>query len=98
MVSDQSLDCTEAGPSTPVELLGLSGTQLPGDEMIVVPDERKAREIAQFRQGKYREVRLAKRRTSHLEGIFDQLQEGKRAILNVVLKADVQGSVEAITD
>src|SRR5262249_52361112 len=61
-------------------------------------DERKAREIAQFRQGKYREVRLAQRRTTHLEGIFDQLQEGKRAILNIVLKADVQGSVEAITD
>ena len=98
MISDQSLDCTEAGPSTPVELLGLSGMPAAGDEMIVVPDERKAREIAQFRQGKYREVRLAKRRTSHLEGIFDQLQEGKRAILNVVLKADVQGSVEAITD
>lgn len=98
MISDQSQDCTAAGPSTPVELLGLSGTPAAGDEMIVVPDERKAREIAQFRQGKYREVRLAKRRTTHLEGIFDQLQEGKRAVLNVVLKADVQGSVEAITD
>jgi translation initiation factor IF-2 len=98
MISDQSQDCLAAGPSTPVELLGLSGTPTAGDEMIVVADERKAREIAQFRQGKYREVRLAKRRTAHLEGIFDQLQEGKRAILNIVLKADVQGSVEAISD
>ncbi len=98
MISDQGQDCSVAGPSTPVELLGLSGTPSAGDEMMVVADERKAREIAQFRQGKYREVRLAKRRTAHLEGVFEQLQEGKRAILNVVLKADVQGSVEAITD
>lgn len=98
MISDQSKDCLVAGPSTPVELLGLSGTPTAGDQMVVVSDERKAREIAQFRQGKYREVRLAKRRTAHLEGIFDQLQEGKRAVLNVVLKADVQGSVEAISD
>jgi len=98
MISDQSQDCLTAGPSTPVELLGLSGTPTAGDELIVVADERKAREIAQFRQGKYREVRLAKRRTANLEGVFDQLQEGQRAVLNVVLKADVQGSVEAITD
>jgi translation initiation factor IF-2 len=98
MISDQSQDCLSAGPSTPVELLGVSGMPTAGDEMVVVADERKAREISQFRQGKYREIRLAKRRTAHLEGIFDQLQEGKRAILNVVLKADVQGSVEAITD
>ena len=80
-----------------MEILGLSGTPTAGDDMMVVADERKAREIAQFRQGKYREVRLAKRRTAHLEGLFDQLQEGN-AVLNVVLKADVQGSVEAITD
>ena len=98
MISDQDQDCKVAGPSTPVELLGLSGTPTAGDEMMVVVDERKAREIAQLRQGKYREVRLAKRRTAQLEGLFDQLQEGKRAVLNVVLKADVQGSVEAISD
>ncbi len=98
MISDQGKECLTAGPSTPVELLGLSGTPTAGDEMTVVKDERKAREIAQFRQGKYREVRLAKRRTAHLENIFDQMQEGKRAVLNVVLKADVQGSVEAISD
>lgn len=98
MISDQSRDCLVAGPSTPVELLGLSGTPTAGDEMVVVQDERKAREIAQFRQGKYRDVRLAKRRTAHLEGVFEKMQEGQRAVLNVVLKADVQGSVEAITD
>lgn len=98
MINDQGQDCLSAGPSTPVELLGISGMPTAGDEMVVVADERKAREISQFRQGRYREVRLAKRRSAHLEGIFDQLQEGKRAVLNVVLKADVQGSVEAITD
>ncbi|MBS0350878.1 MAG: translation initiation factor IF-2 [Proteobacteria bacterium] len=98
MIGDNGQERTEAGPSTPVELLGLSGTPIAGDEMNVVNDERKAREIAQFRQGKYREVRLAKRKTAHLEGVFEQLQEGKRAVLNVVLKADVQGSVEAISD
>lgn len=97
MINDIGKECTTAGPATPVELLGLSGTPVAGDTMWVVADERKAREIAQFRQGKYREVRLAKRRTAHLESLFDQLQEGN-AILNVVLKADVQGSVEAIAD
>lgn len=98
MINDLGKECQVAGPSTPVELLGLSATPTAGDDMAVVSDERKAREIAQFRQGRYREVRLAKRRTTHLEGLFDQLQEGKAAVLNVVLKADVQGSVEAISD
>lgn len=98
MIDDAGKECEVAGPSTPVELLGLSGTPSAGDEMLTVANERKAREVAQFRQGKYREVRLAKRHTVHLDHLFDHLQEGRTAILNVVLKADVQGSVEAISD
>lgn len=98
MIGDNGELCEEAGPSIPVEILGLSSIPEAGDELIVVNDERKAREIAQFRQGKYREVRLAKRSTSNLEGLFDQLGVDKHATLNIVLKADVQGSVQAITD
>ena len=97
MIGDDGSFAEIAGPSIPVEILGLSGTPSAGDELNVIVDERKAREIAQFRQGKYREIRLAKR-TTNLEGLFDQLGEGKQAVLNIVLKADVQGSVEAIAD
>jgi translation initiation factor IF-2 len=98
MIGDNGKPCDQAGPSMPVEVLGLSGTPTAGDEVIVAPSEKKAREISQFRQGKYREVRLAKRSTASLENIFDQLHEGKKSTLNVVLKADVQGSVEAISE
>lgn len=98
MMGDDGRACDVAGPSIPVEILGLSGMPEAGDEVVVVSDERKAREIATFRQGKYREVRLAKRGTTNLEGLFDQLGEGKQAMLNIVLKADVQGSAEAISD
>ncbi len=92
----QSVDT--AGPSIPVELLGLSGTPNAGDDVVVVADERKAREVALFRQGKFREVKLAKQQQSKLESLFDQLEEGKLTTLNIVLKADVQGSVEALSD
>jgi len=87
-----------AGPSIPVEVLGLSGTPNAGDEAVVVPDERKAREIANFRQGKYREVRLARQQAAKLENVFEQLGEGEANVLNIVVKADVQGSVEALCD
>jgi len=87
-----------AGPSRPVEVLGLSGTPNAGDDVVVVADERKAREVALFRQGKFREVKLAKQQKSKLENLFDQLEEGKLNTLNIVLKADVQGSVEALSD
>ncbi|MBS0289323.1 MAG: translation initiation factor IF-2 [Proteobacteria bacterium] len=87
-----------AGPSIPVEVFGLSGTPLAGDEMTVVTDERKAREIALFRQGKYRDVKLARQQASKLEGFMDRMQEGETRQLNIVLKADVQGSVEALTE
>jgi translation initiation factor IF-2 len=87
-----------AGPSTPVEVLGLSGPPAAGDEAVVVSDERKAREIASYRQGKYREVRLAKQQATKLENVFEQMGEGEMASLNVVVKADVQGSVEALRE
>ncbi len=87
-----------AGPSTPVEVLGLSGTPNAGDEMIVVQDEKKAREIALFRQGKYREVKLAKQQATKLEDMLSQMGEEGAATLNVLIKADVQGSAEALSD
>jgi len=98
MIGDSGRQQDSAGPSIPVEVLGLSGTPTAGDDVIVAPNEKKAREIAQFRQGRYREVQLASRQTAKLENIFDQMNEGQQNTLNIVLKADVQGSAEAITD
>ncbi|MDQ3018922.1 MAG: translation initiation factor IF-2, partial [bacterium] len=87
-----------AGPSIPVQVFGLSGTPAAGDEMSVVQDERKAREIALFRQGKYREVKMARQQASKLEGFMDRMQDTGMRQLNIVLKADVQGSIEALTE
>ena len=87
----------EAGPSIPVEILGLSGTASAGDEAIVVSDEKKAREVAFFRQGKYRDIKLSKRRKEQMESVFSNLSDDQRT-LNIMLKADVQGSVEALTE
>ena len=98
MIDDIGKPTQQVGPSMPVEILGLSGTPDAGDELTVVPSEKKAREISQFRQGKYREVRLAKQKSARLESLFDHVEKGKQSILNVVLKADVQGSAEAIND
>ncbi len=98
IIDEQGKTLTQAGPSIPVEILGLSGVPGAGDEANVVPDERKAREIALFRQGKYRDVKLARQQASKLENMFTQMEEGEVNSLNLVLKADVQGSVEAITD
>lgn len=86
-----------AGPSIPVEILGLSGTPNAGDEFVVVANEKRAREVVLFRQGKFREVKLAKQNAAKLENIFDRMAEGKEQTLNIVLKADVQGSAEALT-
>ncbi|MCG9752814.1 translation initiation factor IF-2 [Vibrio brasiliensis] len=91
-------EITEAGPSIPVEILGLSGVPSSGDEATVVRDERKAREVANYRAGKFREVKLARQQKSKLENMFSNMAAGEVAELNVVLKADVQGSVEAISD
>ncbi|MCK5361127.1 MAG: translation initiation factor IF-2, partial [Gammaproteobacteria bacterium] len=88
----------KAGPSIPVQVLGLSGTPDAGDSAVVVPDERKAREIALFRQGKFRDVKMARQQAAKLENMFTQMEEGKIDSLNLLVKADVQGSVEALRD
>lgn len=98
LISDSGASIEQAGPSIPVEVLGLSAVPHSGDEAIVVPDERKAREVALFRQGKFRDVKLARRQKSGLEGLFETLSMAEVKNLNVVLKADVQGSLEAISD
>jgi translation initiation factor IF-2 len=87
-----------AGPSIPVEVLGLSGTPNAGDSVLVVSDERKAREVALFRQGKFKDVKFAKQQKAKLEEMFTQMETGDISTINLVLKADVQGSVEAICD
>lgn len=89
---------TEAGPSMPVEILGLSGTPSAGESFVVVPEERKAREVALFRQSKHRDVRMAKQQSTKLEGFFDRMQQGESKTLRIILKADVQGSAEALSD
>jgi len=89
---------TEAGPSMPVEVLGLSGTANSGDDVMVVTDERKAREIADFRSSKRRESELAHQQSAKLENVFSAMTEGQTTTLNLLIKADVQGSVEALVD
>ncbi len=88
----------EAGPSIPVEVQGLSGVPSAGEEVMVVESERKAREIALYRQGKFKDVQLARQQAAKLSNVFDQLKEDEEATsLNLIIKADVQGSVEALT-
>lgn len=88
----------KAGPSIPVEILGLSGAPNAGDEFTVVSDERRAREVALFRQGKYREIKLARQNAAKLENILQSMgADQDERTLNIVLKADVQGSTEALT-
>jgi translation initiation factor IF-2 len=98
MIDENGKQIESAGPSIPVEVFGLSGTPAAGDEMTAVADERKAREVALFRQGKYREVKMARQQASKLEGFMDRMQDTTTGQLNIVLKADVQGSLEALTD
>ncbi|MGB5062993.1 MAG: translation initiation factor IF-2, partial [Candidatus Competibacter sp.] len=97
MLNETGQSTSEAGPSIPVEVLGLSGTPKAGDDVIAVADERKAREIALFRQGKAREEQTRKP-VMDIDGISRQFEAGEINMLNVVLKADVQGSAEAIVD
>lgn len=89
---------TEAGPSIPVEVLGLSSAPSAGESFVIVPEERQAREVAMFRQSKQRDVRMAKQQSAKLEGFFDRMQQGEVKTLKLVLKADVQGSAEALTE
>lgn len=96
MRDENGKDIQSAGPSIPVEVLGLSGVPAAGDEATVVRDEKKAREVALYRQGKFREVKLARQQKAKLENMFSNMAEGDVAELNVIVKADVQGSVEAI--
>ena len=98
LLNDHGKPITAAGPSTPVEIQGLAGVPIAGDEIIVVSDERKAREIALHRQGRFKEVKLAKQQKAKLESMFNRMQEGEVKSLNLVVKADVQGSVEALSD
>jgi translation initiation factor IF-2 len=96
MLDENSKPVQEAGPSIPVEVQGLSEVPKAGEEMMVVADERKAREIASFRQGKSRDVKFAKQHATKLENMFPQMGEGEKKVLTLVIKSDVQGSQEAL--
>jgi translation initiation factor IF-2 len=98
MLSDDGKQISSAGPATPVEIQGLSGVPVAGDDLIVVDSERKAREIATDRQALYKEIKQAKQQKAKLENMFNQMEEGEVKNLNLIIKADVQGSVEALTD
>ena len=96
MLDENGKAVQSAGPSIPVEIQGLSDVPLAGEEMVALADERKAREIALFRQGKFRDVKLAKQQAAKLETMFEQMGEGEKKTLALVIKADVQGSQEAL--
>ena len=97
MTDENGKAITEAGPSIPVEILGLSDVPNAGEDAMVLADEKKAREIALFRQGKYRDVRLAKQQAAKLENMFNNMGETQAQSLSVIIKADVQGSYEALS-
>ncbi len=96
MLDEDGKTVNEAGPSIPVEIQGLTEVPQAGDEFMVLGDERRAREIATFRQGKYRDVKLAKRQAANLETMMDQMGQGAKQTLPLIVKADVQGSQEAL--
>ena len=96
MLDENGKPVQSAGPSIPVEIQGLSDVPRAGEEVVVLADERKAREIALFRQGKYRDVKLSKQRAAKLENMFEQAGEGGKKTLALLIKADVQGSQEAL--
>ena len=96
MLDEKGKAVHEAGPSIPVEIQGLSDVPAAGDELIVLGDERKAREIALYRQGKFRDTKLAKQQAAKLENMFEQMGEGEVRTLPLIIKADVQGSQEAL--
>jgi translation initiation factor IF-2 len=98
MFDESGQPVTEAGPSLPVVVLGLSGAPNAGDDLLVVESERKAREVALYRQGKFRDTKLAKQGPAKLEDMLSQMGDGKAATMQLVVKADVQGSAEALRD
>ena len=98
MLDENGKPITSAGPSIPVEILGLGGTPDSGEDFAVVADEKKAREVALFRQGKYRDVKLARQQASKLDAMFENMGKNQASVLNVVLKTDVRGSLEALTN
>src|SRR5205814_1816523 len=96
MLDESGKPIAAAGPSIPVEIQGLSEVPAAGEDMMVLADERKAREIALFRQGKFRDVKFAKQHAAKLENMFGQMAEGQKKVLTLVIKSDVQGSQEAL--
>ncbi|MBS4098240.1 MAG: translation initiation factor IF-2 [Sulfuricella sp.] len=96
MLDENGEQVKEAGPSIPVEIQGLSDVPMAGEDVVALADERKAREIALFRQGKFRDVKLAKQQAAKLENMFEQMAEGEVRVLPLVIKTDVQGSYEAL--
>ncbi|PCH65453.1 MAG: translation initiation factor IF-2, partial [Gammaproteobacteria bacterium] len=97
LFNEQGEPMKEAGPSTPVEVLGLSGTPKSGDDLQVAPDERKAREIATYRLTKARDLKMAKQQAAKLDEMFSKMESGDVKTLNVMVKADVHGSAEAVS-
>ena len=95
LLDENGKTVTSAGPSIPVEIQGLSDVPAAGDEIIVINDERKARELANYRQGKYRDVKLARQQAAKLDNLFKDGDEGQKS-LSLVIKSDVQGSQEAL--
>ncbi len=98
MLDESGAPVGEAGPSIPVVVLGLSGTPNAGDDAVVLEDERKARELATFRQTRSRDLKLAQQQTAKLEDVFSQMESGQAKSLQLLVKADVQGSAEALRD
>jgi translation initiation factor IF-2 len=98
MFDEKSAKITKAGPSTPAVVLGLSKTPSAGDDFLVVKDERKAREVAEFRQSKTRETKLAQQQASKLEDMFSQMAEAESKVVPLLIKSDVHGSTEALRD
>ena len=98
IVDDKGKSIKEAGPSTPVEILGLSGVPDSGSEVIVVETERKAREVAEFRKTKDRESKLQKQQAEKMDNFFSQMEEGEISTLNILLKSDVRGSAQALVE
>lgn len=98
MINELGQSVAAMGPAMPVEIVGLSAAPQAGDAFLVVADERKAREVATLRQIKHRDVRMLRQQSSKLEGFFDRMQQGVAKVLNIIIKTDVQGSLEALTE